>query len=180
MRLSALAIAFSAAALASAQLTFNITQALKPGNFAKYRCLLTRTSNNDKLLALMPPVTAKCLANCQAAANKGDGCTENDFVCHCVNYNTYSDLIEPCAFALPANPATNPPCDQAALFAARPIIQDMCNFFNATLYADYRRCPQKLSSAQNEQALSTLLRSTSSFSVEQPSNRHRNDVASTT
>lgn len=21
----------------------------------------------------------------------------------------------------------------------------MCNFFNATLYADYRRCPQKLS-----------------------------------
>lgn len=39
MRLSAVAIALSVAALASAQLTFNITQALKPGNFAKYRCL---------------------------------------------------------------------------------------------------------------------------------------------
>lgn len=122
---------------------------------------LTWPSNNDKLLALMPPVTAKCLASCQAAANKADGCAENDFACHCVNYNNYSNvrptaspsepntnthqLIEPCAFALPNNPATNPPCDQNALIAARPIIQDMCNFFNATLYADYRRCPQKLS-----------------------------------
>lgn len=39
MRFSTIAIALSAATLASAQLTFNITQALKPGNFAKYRCL---------------------------------------------------------------------------------------------------------------------------------------------
>lgn len=39
MRLSVLALAISAASFASAQLTFNITQALKPGNFAKYRCL---------------------------------------------------------------------------------------------------------------------------------------------
>jgi len=31
------------------------------------------------------------------------------------------------------------------LFAARPVISDMCNFFNATLYADYVGCPQKLS-----------------------------------
>ncbi|KAF2621941.1 hypothetical protein BU25DRAFT_219171 [Macroventuria anomochaeta] len=136
MRLSAIAVALSAATLASAELTFNITQALQPGNFA---------NDNDKLLALMPPVTAKCLKSCQIAANKADGCAENDFTCHCVNYNTYSNLIEPCAFALPNNPATNPPCDQNALIAARPIIQDMCNFFNATLYADYRKCPQKLS-----------------------------------
>ncbi|KAF2127849.1 hypothetical protein P153DRAFT_295060 [Dothidotthia symphoricarpi CBS 119687] len=140
MRLSAIAVAFSAATLASAQLTYNLTQALQPGNFAKYHCL-----DNDKLMALMPPVTAQCLAECQLAANKGDGCAENDFACHCVNYYAYSSLIEPCAFALPANPETNPPCDQNALFAARPIIQDLCNFFNATLYADYRRCPQELS-----------------------------------
>ncbi|KAH6621731.1 hypothetical protein C7974DRAFT_314852 [Boeremia exigua] len=139
MRFSILVV-LSAASLATAQLTYNLTQALAPGNFKKYRCL-----DNDKLLALMPPVTAKCLKTCQIAANKGDGCAENDFACHCVNYNTYSDLIEPCAFALPANPAINPPCDTNALIAARPIIQDMCNFFNATLYADYRRCPQELS-----------------------------------
>ena len=28
---------------------------------------------------------------------------------------------------------------------ARVVVSDMCNFFNATLYADYRRCPQRLS-----------------------------------
>lgn len=39
MRSSTIAIALTAATLASAQLTYNITQALKPGNFAKYRCL---------------------------------------------------------------------------------------------------------------------------------------------
>jgi hypothetical protein len=47
--------------------------------------------------------------------------------------------VEPCAF--PPNGA----CTFEQLGPARPIIQDMCNFFNATLYADYRRCPQKLS-----------------------------------
>ncbi|KAJ4405884.1 hypothetical protein N0V91_004993 [Didymella pomorum] len=139
MRFSTIAIALSAATLASAQLTFNITQALKPGNFAKYRCL-----NNDKLLALMPPTTADCLKECQVAANKADGCAENDFACHCVNYNTYSDAIEPCAFALPQGPRKDT-CTVDVVLAARPIISDLCNFFNATLYADYRRCPQKLS-----------------------------------
>lgn len=53
---------------------------------------LTPISNNDKLLALMPPTTADCLKECQVAANKADGCAENDFACHCVNYNTYSDV----------------------------------------------------------------------------------------
>jgi hypothetical protein len=57
--------------------------------------LLTPTSNNDKLLALMPPTTADCLKECQVAANKADGCAENDFACHCVNYNTYSDVRLP-------------------------------------------------------------------------------------
>ena len=31
------------------------------------------------------------------------------------------------------------------LTIARPIVQDMCNFFNATIYADYRKCGQELS-----------------------------------
>lgn len=31
------------------------------------------------------------------------------------------------------------------LMAARPVINSMCNFFNATLYAAYRDCPQELS-----------------------------------
>ena len=39
MRFTTIAVALSAATIASAQLTFNVTQALKPGNFAKYRCL---------------------------------------------------------------------------------------------------------------------------------------------
>lgn len=102
MRFSSIAIALSAASLASAQLTFNITQALQPGNFKKYRCLyvmhhpspqaLTPLSDNEKLLALMPETTASCLAKCQAAANKADGCAENDFACHCVNYEVYSNV----------------------------------------------------------------------------------------
>lgn len=33
----------------------------------------------------------------------------------------------------------------AELGRARPIVNDLCNFFNATLYADYKRCPQVLS-----------------------------------
>ena len=39
MRFFTIAVSLSAATLASAQLTYNITQALQPGNFAKYRCL---------------------------------------------------------------------------------------------------------------------------------------------
>jgi hypothetical protein len=31
------------------------------------------------------------------------------------------------------------------LMSARPIISQMCNFFNATLYAAYTGCPQELS-----------------------------------
>jgi hypothetical protein len=36
-------------------------------------------------------------------------------------------------------------CSLAELGAARPVVSDMCNFFNATLYWDYEECPQKLS-----------------------------------
>jgi hypothetical protein len=152
------------------------------------RYLLIASSDNDKLLALMPQATAGCLKECQIAANKADGCAENDFACHCVNYNAYSNVcpslpfrlsdwclvfphpylpppltanllafniviynqtntlqaIEPCAFALPQGPKKDT-CTVDVVLAARPIIQDLCNFFNATLYADYRRCPQKLS-----------------------------------
>jgi hypothetical protein len=33
----------------------------------------------------------------------------------------------------------------ADLGVARTVVSDMCNFFNATLYAGYDHCPQKLS-----------------------------------
>jgi hypothetical protein len=33
----------------------------------------------------------------------------------------------------------------AELMVARPIIADMCNFYNATLYATYSNCSQELS-----------------------------------
>jgi len=49
MRFSSIAIAVSAASLASAQLTFNITQALQPGNFKKYRCLYVMHKSNPQI-----------------------------------------------------------------------------------------------------------------------------------
>ncbi|KAH7061987.1 hypothetical protein BKA63DRAFT_527211 [Paraphoma chrysanthemicola] len=125
-------LAFSA--VASAQLTYNITQAYVRGNWEKYRCL-----NNTKLSSWLP----SCLHSCQDEANARDGCAPDDFACHCVNYSVYSDLIEPCAF--PAALGGTGTCTLAELGVARPIINDMCNFFNATLYADYRKCPQVLS-----------------------------------
>ncbi|KAF2032732.1 hypothetical protein EK21DRAFT_60539 [Setomelanomma holmii] len=124
----------SLSAITTAQLTYNVTQAFQPGNWKKYHCL-----DNDNLSTWLP----SCLHECQANANAKDGCVPDDFTCHCINYTVYSDLIEPCAFP-PALNGTGT-CTLAELGAARPVINDMCNFFNATLYADYRRCPQELS-----------------------------------
>ena len=56
---------------------------------------LTQPSNNAKLLTLFPKDTAQCLAKCQAAASKADGCAEDDFACHCVNYWAYSKVRFP-------------------------------------------------------------------------------------
>ena len=36
-------------------------------------------------------------------------------------------------------------CKMADLSKARPIVHDMCNFFNATIYSDYHGCKQELS-----------------------------------
>ena len=54
-----------------------------------------------------------------------------------------SKLIEPCAF--PADLGGKGTCSFEELSKARPIVQDMCNFFNATLYAGYAGCKNKLS-----------------------------------
>jgi hypothetical protein len=51
-------------------------------------------------------------------------------------------LIEPCAFP-PALGGTGT-CTLAELGQARPVINNMCNFFNATVYADYRKCDRDL------------------------------------
>ncbi|KAF1834750.1 hypothetical protein BDW02DRAFT_497573 [Decorospora gaudefroyi] len=134
MRFTQIAALLSLSAVTSAQLTYNITQAYAKGNWKKYRCL-----DNAKLSSWLPT----CLHACQAEANSKDGCAPDDFACHCVNYTVYSDLIEPCAF--PPALGGSGTCTLAELGQARPIISDMCNFFNATLYADYRGCPQKLS-----------------------------------
>jgi hypothetical protein len=53
-----------------------------------------------------------------------------------------SQLIEPCAF--PPALGGRGTCTFAELSVARPMVQDLCNFFNATLYADYVGCPSKL------------------------------------
>jgi hypothetical protein len=80
--------------------------------------------------------------------------------CHCINYDVYTSvtspfllifphppntqkLIEPCAF--PAQLGGNGTCTMSDLKLARPIIADMCNFYNATLYAAYVNCSQGLS-----------------------------------
>ncbi|CAN9222641.1 unnamed protein product [Alternaria alternata] len=123
MRFTQIATLLSVAAAASAQYTFNITQAEKPGNMEKYKCL-----DNKKLSSWMP----ECLHKCQDAANKD---VTNKAP---KDKNHYSALIEPCAF--PASLGGKGTCSFEELSKARPIVQDMCNFFNATLYDAYSEC----------------------------------------
>ncbi|KAF2120112.1 hypothetical protein BDV96DRAFT_485845 [Lophiotrema nucula] len=138
MRFSTTAAAlFSLLTLTTAQRTFNITSALAPGQWKKYRCL-----SEDKLIKRLPA----CLTDCQKNADRSDGCAIDDFACHCINYNVYSDLsssLNPCAF--PPALGGSGTCTLAELGQARPIVSDMCNFFNATLYAGYVGCRLKLS-----------------------------------
>ncbi|CAI9636489.1 hypothetical protein GT037_003681 [Alternaria burnsii] len=143
MRFTQIATLLSVAAAASAQYTYNITQAEKPGNMEKYKCL-----DNKKLSSWMP----ECLHKCQDEANKADICAEHDFTCHCINYSHYSALIEPCAF--PAALGGKGTCSFEELSKARPIVQDMCNFFNATLYDDYEECDMELSEDYTYEILS--------------------------
>ncbi|KAH7128467.1 hypothetical protein B0J11DRAFT_578673 [Dendryphion nanum] len=125
---------FSFAIIASAQLTFNITQALAPGNFQKYRCLTTEMWNSR---------IPKCLHQCQIEASKKDCCAFDDFACRCANTQVFSDFIEPCAF--PPAMGGSGTCTIPELLQVRPMVTDLCNFFNATLYAAYTGCPQPLS-----------------------------------
>ncbi|KAH3973569.1 hypothetical protein HBH69_224250 [Parastagonospora nodorum] len=120
-----------------AQHTYNITDAFQPGNFQKYHC-----ADTAKVNTWLP----SCLHECHIKANKNDGCAYDDLACHCVNYANYTSIIEPCAF--PAALHGNGTCTMSDLLTARPIIQSMCNFFNATLYAAYTGCPQELSKAK--------------------------------
>jgi hypothetical protein len=103
----------------------------------------------------------ECLKECTRQANREDGCAYNDFVCHSINYQAYSDvsisftgkrtgtnpgqLIEPCAF--PPAIGGNGTCTLEELNAVRPIVTDSINFFNATLYSAYaeRDCRVRLS-----------------------------------
>ena len=88
----------------------------------------------------------QCLHQCQISANLQDGCAYDDITCHCVNYNTYSPLIEHCAFP-PALGGVGT-CTFQELGQIRSTVQDMCNFLNATLYTAQAKClplysPQK-------------------------------------
>jgi hypothetical protein len=51
--------------------------------------------------------------------------------------------IESCAF--PPDHGGKGTCSSEELLKARPIVEDMCNFFNATLYEDYEECDLELS-----------------------------------
>jgi hypothetical protein len=54
-----------------------------------------------------------------------------------------TQLIEPCAFPATLGGAGN--CTLADLGTVRPVINDLCNFFNATLYTTYEGCGIELS-----------------------------------
>ncbi|KAK4556782.1 hypothetical protein LTR86_006353 [Recurvomyces mirabilis] len=124
--------AFSA--IANAALTYNITQATQPGEFQKYHCLTT-----DEWNKRLPA----CVVPCQIKANQGDGCAYDDFACHSVSYQAFSDIIEPCVF--PPSLGGHGTCTLEDLARVRPLVQDMGNWFNATLYTAYAGCPQELS-----------------------------------
>ncbi|KAF1961028.1 hypothetical protein CC80DRAFT_581016 [Byssothecium circinans] len=131
----------AAATLGSAQRTYNITAALNPTQFKKYKCLTTE----DWL-----PKIPECLHDCTIEANKADGCAYDDFACHCANYEQYSNalvnneqIIEPCVLP-PEVGGRGGGCNFQELSVAQPIVTDMCNFFNATVYADYVGCSWKL------------------------------------
>ncbi|KAK3638645.1 hypothetical protein LTR56_012951 [Elasticomyces elasticus] len=130
MQLTTVLVAIAAAfpALSSA-LIYNKTQAYQPGNLDKYRCMGTEGFN-----ALVP----ECLHQCQRDANANDGCAYDDLACHCANYDVYSPLVEQCVF--PASLGGAGACTFPELGQIRPIVQDMCNFFNATGYTAYTRC----------------------------------------
>lgn len=57
---------------------------------------------------------------------------------------TFRDqIVEECAF--PPQLGGSGTCTLAELGQIRPVVQDMCNFFNATLYTAYTKCGQRLS-----------------------------------
>ncbi|KAF1968887.1 hypothetical protein BU23DRAFT_478936 [Bimuria novae-zelandiae CBS 107.79] len=121
-----------------AQRTYNVTSALAPGQLEKYSCLTT-----EKWLSNFG--IPECLKECTRKANAQDGCAYDDFACHNINYQTYSDIIEPCVFPPELGGKGN--CTPAALKAVRPIVNDAGNFYNATLYASYahKNCKVRLS-----------------------------------
>ncbi|KAK1058304.1 hypothetical protein LTR12_001513 [Friedmanniomyces endolithicus] len=97
---------------ASATLTYNITEALAPGEFEKWHCLTTAKWNK-----MMPA----CIQQCQIQANKADGCAYDDFACHSVNYEVFAEIIEPCVF--PPALGGHGTCSFADLARARPLVQ---------------------------------------------------------
>ena len=64
-------------------LTYNVTAASKKGEFEKYKCLTTY-----KLLKMLP----KCIHSAQKTASAQDICDYDDYACHCINYQQYSDV----------------------------------------------------------------------------------------
>ncbi|KAL5383171.1 hypothetical protein DPSP01_006146 [Paraphaeosphaeria sporulosa] len=137
MKFSVAAI-LATAALTAAQRTYNVTSALAPGQLEKYKCLTTERWLKDFGIP-------ECMHECTREANSKDGCAYDDFACHNINYQVYSDIIEPCAF--PPQLGGSGTCTLEELGAIRPKVADAGNFFNATLYAAYadKHCEVRLS-----------------------------------
>ncbi|KAK6443549.1 hypothetical protein LTR95_000376 [Oleoguttula sp. CCFEE 5521] len=124
MKFTSIVVALAAAFPAiSEALIFNKTQAYATGNLEKYRCL-------DTLHWVKKLPT--CLKQCQIDANLGDGCAYDDF-----------PIIEKCAF--PPQLGGTGSCSLQELGGVRPLVNDMCNFFNATGYTAYTDCYTRLS-----------------------------------
>lgn len=86
MKVTAIISAALVAATASAQYTYNATQAFRPGQMDKYKCLTT-----DKFVSRLPA----CLKQCQLDAVAKDGCPRDDYACRCINSQVFSDVSLP-------------------------------------------------------------------------------------
>ncbi|KAJ9625631.1 hypothetical protein H2203_004390 [Taxawa tesnikishii (nom. ined.)] len=126
---------FFAAALPQAADYDTSTPVFSAEVWHKYHCLTV-----DKFEALIP----KCSWACEDLALRHglDGCSPNDFKCHCSHSQRFSDIIEPCIFP---GQSVNATCSVEELRGGvQPVVTELCNFFNATGYADYLGCSPRL------------------------------------
>lgn len=165
MQYLTLALALAATAFAQGPppcfpgyLCYNVTAAnaytTEPNCPNKFTCL-----NTETWLDQIRDATGGCFEAATREANANDGCGYDDFACHCTNYQAYSkvkrpplpsngasltkrsqQIIEPLVF--PASLGGQGACTLEQLGGGGALVNDLCNYFNATRYAAYATCPR--------------------------------------